>query len=156
MDKVYMKKVIFIFSYVEDVKTIQCGRVFMSSDKKTKVDIRLLSFWLKVGLFLRVALGDYFGIFQFDVVFLYWISTWQFINKKLVFNILYFINSYSNKFRITAGNCKSQYHFTYHQLYWPGNKKKLLISIICYQITSSYQLILLWLALQKKLALRRY
>ena len=63
MNKVYMKKVIFIFSDVEDVKTIQCGRVFMSSDKKTKVDIRLLSFWLKVGLFLRVALGDYFGIF---------------------------------------------------------------------------------------------
>ena len=35
----------------------------MSSDKKTKIDIRLLSFWLKVRLFLRVALGDYFGIF---------------------------------------------------------------------------------------------
>ena len=35
----------------------------MSSDKKTKADIRLLSFWLKVGLFFRVALGDYFGIF---------------------------------------------------------------------------------------------
>ena len=35
----------------------------MSSDKKTKIDIRLLSFWLKDRLFLRVALGDYFGIF---------------------------------------------------------------------------------------------
>ena len=40
----------------------------MSSDKKAKIVIRLLSFWLTVILFRRVALGYYFGIFFFDAI----------------------------------------------------------------------------------------
>ena len=42
----------------------------MSSDKKTKIVIRLLSFWLKVILFWRVSLEDYSGTFYFDAIFL--------------------------------------------------------------------------------------
>ena len=32
--------------YGNYIETIKYGRVFMSSDKKTKIVIRLLSFWL--------------------------------------------------------------------------------------------------------------
>ena len=59
----FEKRVVFMAAVNGELLSHVYGRVFMSSGKKAKIVIRLLSFWWKVVLFWRVALGDYFCIF---------------------------------------------------------------------------------------------